>query len=199
MIESMDDAVGTLLDALDQLGVADHTIIVFASDNGGTCTTQSTVPRPQVMRRSEAVKQRCTKAVYEDQPSSSIPARWRRPREATLSFKAATFTRRYLNCFPIAPQSGQSFDGTSIVPALHGKPLDRQAIFTYFPHSPGVPDWLPPAVSVHQGDWKLIRIFFGAENGQHRYQLFNLNDDLGEQHDLADRRAGACQGTGCTD
>ncbi|HYW79000.1 MAG TPA: sulfatase, partial [Thermoguttaceae bacterium] len=35
MVESMDDAVGTLLDTLDRLQVADHTIIVFASDNGG--------------------------------------------------------------------------------------------------------------------------------------------------------------------
>ena len=35
MVESMDDAVGTLLDALDRLGIAERTIIVFFSDNGG--------------------------------------------------------------------------------------------------------------------------------------------------------------------
>ncbi|MDB4743967.1 sulfatase, partial [Planctomicrobium sp.] len=35
MIESMDDAVGTLLDTLDRLKIADNTIIIFASDNGG--------------------------------------------------------------------------------------------------------------------------------------------------------------------
>jgi arylsulfatase A-like enzyme len=35
MIESMDDAVGTLLDALDRLQIADNTIIIFTSDNGG--------------------------------------------------------------------------------------------------------------------------------------------------------------------
>ena len=35
MIESMDNAVGTLLDALDRLRIADRTIIIFASDNGG--------------------------------------------------------------------------------------------------------------------------------------------------------------------
>src|SRR5512140_1391795 len=35
MVESMDDAVGTLLDTLDRLGIAEHTMIVFFSDNGG--------------------------------------------------------------------------------------------------------------------------------------------------------------------
>ena len=58
-------------------------------------------------------------------------------------------------------------------------------MFTYFPHAPGVPDWLPPAVAVHQGDWKLIRLFFAGENGAHRYQLYNLGADLGEKTNLA--------------
>ncbi len=35
MVESMDDAIGTLLDALDRLGVSDNTLILFSSDNGG--------------------------------------------------------------------------------------------------------------------------------------------------------------------
>ena len=76
----------------------------------------------------------------------------------------------------------------SILPALKGDPLDGKAVFQYFPHAPGVPDWIPPAVSVHRGDWKLIRIFHGGENGSHRHLLFNLRDDVGEQHNLAAQR-----------
>ncbi|MCA9178435.1 MAG: hypothetical protein KDB14_28440, partial [Planctomycetales bacterium] len=48
------------------------------------------------------------------------------------------------------------------------------------------PDWLPPAASVHSGDWKLIRIFHGGEHGKHRYKLFHLKDDLGEQENVAE-------------
>ncbi len=44
---------------------------------------------------------------------------------------------------------------------------------------------MPPSVSVRAGDWKLIRIFHGGDDGKHRYKLFNLSDDLGEQNDLA--------------
>lgn len=85
------------------------------------------------------------------------------------------------------PQPGQRFDGVSFLPALKGKTLRRKPSFTYFPHDPPVPDWIPPSVSVHDGDWKLIRIFHGGENGAHRYKLFNLREDIGEQNNLADK------------
>ena len=79
----------------------------------------------------------------------------------------------------------QRFDGSSILPALKGGSLPGKAIFQYFPHYGTVPDWLPPAVSVHRDDWKLIRIFYSGENGSHRHLLFNLKDDLSEKTNLA--------------
>jgi hypothetical protein len=85
----------------------------------------------------------------------------------------------------LKPAEGQRFDGSSILPALKGDPLSGKAVFQYFPHAPGVPDWLPPAVSVHRDDWKLIRIFHGGENGAHRHLLFNLREDLSERNNLA--------------
>jgi hypothetical protein len=77
------------------------------------------------------------------------------------------------------------FDGISIAGVLRGQALEREAIFTYFPHSPKVPDHLPPAVAVHSGDWKLIRVFHEGENGSHACQLYNLKSDVGETNDLA--------------
>ncbi len=101
--------------------------------------------------------------------------------------QSVDFYPTLLDMLDIAPQPQQTFDGMSIVPALTGGKLDRSAIFTYFPHSPSVPDWLPPSVSVHHGDWKLIRVFHGGDKQMHRYKLFNLRDDIGEQEDLASK------------
>jgi hypothetical protein len=88
----------------------------------------------------------------------------------------------------IPPAKDQQFDGMSILPVLKRETLAERPLFQYFPHSPPVPDWLPPSVSVHRGDWKLIRIFHGGEKGSHRYLLYDLRNDLGESKNLADER-----------
>ena len=185
MIESMDDAVGTLLDTLDRLEIADHTIIVFASDNGGNMynlvdggTATSNAP----LRGGKAT-------MYEGgvrgpaivvQPGVVEPGS-----QSDEIIQSSDFYPTLLEMLSIEAQKEQEFDGVSIVPALSGQALDREGTFTYFPHAPGVPDWLPPAVSVHHGDWKLIRIFHGGDAGRHRYKLFQLSDDLGEANNLA--------------
>lgn len=187
MIESMDDAVGTLLDALDRLEIADNTIIIFASDNGGNMYNEvdgTTATSNAPLRGGKAT-------MYEGGVRG--PAIVVQPgvvaagsRSAEL-IQSTDFYPTLLEMLSIQSRDGQLFDGVSITPALRGEPLQREAIFTYFPHAPAVPDWLPPSVSVHQGDWKLIRIFHGGEGGAHRYQLFHLSEDVGESNNLANR------------
>lgn len=109
---------------------------------------------------------------------------YRTPNSATI-IQSSDYYPTLLELLNIDPQPGQKFDGISILPALLGKHLEREAIFTYFPHNPPVPEWMPASVSVRNGDWKLIRIFHGGEAGQHRFKLFNLKDDIGEQRDLS--------------
>ncbi len=99
--------------------------------------------------------------------------------------QSCDFYPSLLEILSIDKRKDQQFDGVSIVPALKGETFNRDTIFTYFPHDPKVPDWLPPAVSVHHGDWKLIRIFHGGKNGAHRWKLFNLRNDIEEKHNLA--------------
>jgi arylsulfatase A-like enzyme len=48
-----------------------------------------------------------------------------------------------------------------------------------------VPDWLPPSIAVRKGDWKLIRVFHGGEEGAHWHLLYNLAEDIGEENDVA--------------
>ncbi|WP_084422534.1 sulfatase [Rubripirellula obstinata] len=189
MVESMDDAVGTLLDALDRLKLADNTIIVFASDNGGNMYNEvdgTTATSNAPLKGGKAT-------MYEGGvrgPGIVVyPGVVQASSKSDEVIQSSDYYPTLLELLSIDAQPDQSFDGISIVPALQGGELDREAIYTFFPHSPGIPDWLPPAVSVHRsnesGDWKLIRLFYNGENGKHRYKLFNLKEDVGESKDVS--------------
>ncbi len=188
MVESMDAAVGTLLDALERLGLADKTIIVFTSDNGGNMynETDGTTPTSNTPLRGGKA------TMFEGGTRVPCVVAWpsvtRPGSRSDAMIQSEDYYPTLLAGLGLAPAAGQRFDGTSFLPALKGEPFERGAIFQYFPHNPAVPDWLPPSVSVHRGDWKLIRIFHGGINGTHRHLLYHLRDDLGEKRNLSAQR-----------
>ncbi len=185
MVESMDDAVGTLLDTLDRLKLADHTVIVFTSDNGGNMYNEvdGTTPTSNAPLRGGKA------TVFEGGTHVPCVVAWpglTAPGSRSVALiQSEDYYPTLLEGLGLKPAENQKFDGISILPALKGGELAREAVFQYFPHDPGVPDWLPPSVSVHRGDWKLIRVFHGGEGGAHRHLLFNLKDDLSETTNLA--------------
>ncbi len=186
MVESMDDAVGMLLDTVDRLGIADETAVVFLSDNGGNMYNKvdGTTPTSNVPLRGGKA------TVYEGGVRVPCVVAWpgvtKSACRSDAIIQSTDFYPTFLDLLGLKPQAGQVFDGISIAPALRGEPLGREAIFTYFPHLvPIVPDHLPPAVVAHSGDWTLIRIFHEGENGAHAYRLYNLKDDIGEKNDLS--------------
>jgi hypothetical protein len=187
MVESMDDAVGTLLDTLDRLRLADNTIIIFTSDNGGNMYNEvdGTTPTSNAPLRGGKA------TLFEGGTRVPCVVAWPGLTAAGTCSDALIQSEDYyptlLAGLGLQPGPEQHFDGVNILPALKGGKLARDAVFQYFPHNPPVPEWLPPAVTVHQGDWKLIRIFHGGNNGAHRWKLFNLRDDPGEKNDLAAR------------
>ncbi|MEM9368936.1 MAG: sulfatase-like hydrolase/transferase, partial [Planctomycetota bacterium] len=188
MIESMDDAVGTLLDTLDRLGIADNTIIVFASDNGGNMYNEVDGTTPTSNAPLRGGKATMFEGGVRGPAIFVQPDRVAAGSRSDAIIQSCDFYPTLLEMLEFSPYPGQQFDGISIVPALDGGELQRDGIFTYFPHTPGVPDWLPPSVSVHHQNWKLIRIFHEGESGRHRYKLFDLDADLGEKTNLADTR-----------
>lgn len=186
MLESFDDAVGTLLQTLDRLQLADRTVIVFTSDNGGNMYNEvdggvsptSNLP----LRGGKATLFEGGTRVPTVVVWPGITAAGSR---SDVMIQSEDYYPTLLDGLGLQPADGQQFDGSSFLPALRGQSHPRPPLFQYFPHNPAVPDWLPPAVSVHRDDWKLIRIFHSGEAGAHRWLLFNLTQDIGEQKNLA--------------
>lgn len=189
MVHSLDDAIGSLLDAIDEKGIADNTIIVFVSDNGGnmynsikedggvTPTSNAPLRGGKGSMFDGGIRVPCI-VVW---PGVTTPG----SRSDEL-IQTSDFYPTLLNGLGIPLPENHAIDSIDIKPALQGKKLKREGIFTYFPSQTNVPDWLPPSVAVHSGKWKLIRVFFGGEElGQHDYKLYDLSEDIGEKNNLA--------------
>ncbi len=187
MVESLDDAIGTLLDAVDAAGIADRTAIVFISDNGGNMYNVVEGERP-----TSNVPLRGGKATMFEGgirvPCIVVWPKVTRPGSRSHEIiQASDFYTTILGQLHMASPENHVVDGIDITPALQGGSLKRESIITYFPHCPPVPDWLPPSMAIHSGDWKLIRLFHEGQNGAHDYLLYNLKKDIGEKHNLADQ------------
>lgn len=190
MIESMDDAVGTLLDALDRLGIAEKTVVIFTSDNGGNLYNEIDGTTPTSNRPLRGGKATMFEGGVRVPGVIVWPGLTAPGSRSDTPVQSEDYLPTLLEGLRLPAEEGAVRDGVSVLPALKGEAMAERPLFRYFPHDPGVPDWLPPSVSVSRGDWKLIRIFHGGENGAHRHLLYDLAKDPGETTNLAPQHPG---------
>ncbi len=184
MVETMDRAVGTLMQTLDDNGLADNTILVFFSDNGGVDFVDvegSPVTSNLPLRGSKAT-------LYEGgirEPGIVVwPGKTKPGSKTGAVISSVDFYPTLLDMAGVRPKPNAALDGKSFVAALEGRPFDRGPVFWHFPHyTPASGN--TPSTAVRAGDWKLIRFWCEGEGQQDRLELYNLAEDLGESHNLA--------------
>lgn len=184
MIESMDDAVGALLDTLDRLNLSDNTIVIFTSDNGGNTYNEVEGVPPT----SNAPLRGGKASMFEGGTRVPCVIAWPKitspGSHSDEPIQSEDYYPTLLDGLALQPEENQTFDGLSLMSVLKGGALKPRPLFQYFPHDPPVPEWIPPSVSVHLEGWKLIRIFHAGEAGANRYLLFDISKDIGETRDL---------------
>jgi arylsulfatase A-like enzyme len=176
MVESMDTAVGRVVDRLKELDLYDNTVICFTSDNGGLSTSEGSPTSNLPLRGGKGW-------LYEG--GIREPFLIRAPGVTKTNTVCDTpvistdFYPTMLDLAGVSLKPDQHLDGQSLVPLLKGdKTLDRDALFWHYPHysnQGGI-----PGGAIRVGDYKLIERF---ENG--RAHLYNLKADIGERNDLA--------------
>lgn len=187
MVQSLDENVGKMLDALDRLGLSENTIVIFFSDNGGNMYNTVDGTTPTSNRPLRGGKGNNWDGGTRVPAVVVWPGEVRPGSRSDTRITSTDFYPTLLEMLGLNQRDGQIFDGLSIVPALRGRALERDAIFSFFPHSTRVPDSLPPSVAMHSGDWKLIRLFHDNEDRSHRHLLFKVTADIGERDDQASR------------
>ena len=185
MVQSLDENIGKMLDTLDELGLTDNTAVIFFSDNGGNMYNEIDGTTPTSNLPLRGGKATMFEGGIRVPAIVSWPAVTTAGVRSEAMIQSTDFYPTILSLLDLPATPNHPLDGVDITPALQGKPFDRGPLFTYFPHQPGVPDNLPPSVSVHRGDWKLIRLFHQIKPGEHDYLLYNLREDIGEQNNVA--------------
>ena len=186
MVETMDTCLGRVLDALDELGLAENTVVFFTSDNGGVSWREvegAPVTSNLPLRNGKG-------SVYEGGTREPLVVAWPGQVEPGSRSDAIVQSIDYhptvLEMVGLKPQDGQVLDGVSIVPALtKSGPLAREAIYCDYPVY-GAATGNLPASWVRRGDWKLIRFFADGPPQGDRFELYNLKEDLGETTNLAE-------------
>jgi len=182
MVESVDDSVGRVMKKLDEIGVADNTIVIFMSDNGGLSTVAregSTCNLP--LRAGKGW-------LYEGGIREPMIIKWPGTVKAgSTCGEPVTSTDFYptmlqMAGLPLKPD--QHVDGVSLLPLLKQKgKLEREAIYWHYPHYHGSGN--KPSGAIRAGDYKLIEWY--EDNS---IELYNIREDIGEKNDLAARMPG---------
>ncbi len=174
MLESLDSAVGRILTALQEGGLADRTAVIFASDNGGLVLGQQPPTSNAPLRSGKG-------SPYEGGVRGPLIVKW--PGVTTAGTTSAEPVITMDVAATVAAAVGQAdpkMDGLDLAPLLRDPDatLGREALCWHYPHYH--PGGATPYAAIRAGDWKLIQYY---EDGRH--ELFHLTDDPGEQNDLA--------------
>jgi arylsulfatase A-like enzyme len=178
LIYSVDQNVGRVMKILKQLNIADNTIVVFTSDNGGL----STLPKPTAPTTNLPFRYGKGWA-YEGGIRIPLIIKWpgvTQPGSVThFPVINTDFYPTFLEMAGPPPMPGQAIDGVSMVPLLKDKQsIDQPDLFWHYPHYHGGGE--SPVSAMREGNWKLIQFY----NDNH-VELYNLQADIEERHDLA--------------
>lgn len=178
MVEAMDEQLGRVLAAIEELGVADDTIVCVVSDHGGLSTAEGSPTANLPLRGGKGW-------LYEGGIRVPFMLRWPGVTAAGAEIAEPVHTSdilpTILDAIGADPEALDprlaALEGRSMRAAVRGEGTGR-ALFFHYPHYSNQGGF--PGGAMIAGPWKYILRY---EDG--RGQLFNLDADLGERNDLA--------------
>ena len=171
-VEATDRAVGKVIDELDRLKIAENTLVIFTSDNGGW--TGASDNRPLRAGKGH---------LYEGGLRVPLIIRWPGVTKSDTTNNTPVIsmdlTATILDAAGISLAKEETLDGQSIKQLLTGEPFHRDALYFHYPHFAFHIDNRPGS-AMRSGQYKLILNF---DDGS--LELYDLEKDLGEMKNLA--------------
>ena len=191
MIYSLDENIGKVIDHVEKLGIAENTLIVFTSDNGGQQGLTNNAP----LRGGKG-------SYFEGGIREPFFVKWKGEIGAGMvnetPISQVDLFPTFLEAAAAETPPNTALDGVSLLRLwTQNEAIEDRALFWHFPvylqkgaiERDAAPDSFHdeyfrtrPGSAIRYGDWKLHEYF---EYG--RIELYNLKDDIGERNNLADQ------------
>ena len=197
LVEGMDKSLGDLMDKLEELGVAENTLILFLGDNGG----DAPLGGPADYGSSAPLRGK-KGSEYEGGVRVPFIASWAKPdtnnkfqkkypiANNAVQLQQGTVMDLYPTILSIAgvkAKKNYPLDGTDLKKLLQGKQdkKHRDDFLMHFPHGEHRANYF---TTYRKGDWKLIYYYNPDTTGEPSWKLYNLKDDPYETTDLAENQ-----------
>ena len=195
LIEGMDKSLGDIMDKLNELGVAENTLIIFLGDNGGDA------PLGKPTGHGSSAPLRGKKGtVYEGGTRVPFIAGWAKPDQTNkfqkkypiainaVQNQQATIMDLYPTILSVAGVKAPKnyvLDGTDMKKLLAGKQdkKHRTDFLSHFPHGQHNSNYF---TTYRVDDWKLIYFYHPDTDAKPTVELYNLVEDPFEDHNVAD-------------
>ena len=170
MVESLDQAVGNVLMALERLNLDDNTIVVFTSDNGGLSWFTDNAP----LRGGKG-------SAYEGGVRVPLIFRWpgfiNKSAESNIPVCSIDLYPTILDLIGI--EIPNQVDGVSVKSLLGGvSDIKRNMLFWHFPHYH--PGGATPYSAIRKDHYRLVEFF-----EDNRVELYDLKNDISETEDIS--------------
>jgi len=175
MVDAMDQAVGTVMQQLRDLGIEENTIVIFFSDNGGLSTSEGHPTSNMPLRAGKGW-------MYEGGIREPMIVKWpgvTKPGSSTLEpVISMDLYPTILESAGLPLEPRQHVDGESLLPLLKGRPMDRGPLYFHYPHYGNQGG--SPASAIRKGNYKLIEFYEDKP-----VELYNIARDISENNNLA--------------
>lgn len=209
MVETFDNAVGTLVAELKKQGVYDNTLIVFSSDNGGNMYSPidgvtgklvgkegggHALPPPSaggtwVYPTNNAPLRGAKATIYEGGSRVPCIVVWpgvvKPDTKSNALISGTDFYPTLIEAGKGVRHEDQPMDGVSFIPLLTQQAKSvRDSVCVHFPLNMPATGNIASTYLRH-GDWVLIRNYFDQQDNSDRYELYDLVKDPSEAHNVA--------------
>jgi arylsulfatase B len=167
MLSSMDQGVGKIVQKLKDLGLENNTIIIYLSDNGGPTLELTSSNLPLKGGKGQ---------MYEGGIRVPFMMQWNGKIPAGTVYDKPVISLDLLPTVGVAAgaEVPQAIDGVDLMPYITGKESGAPHEYLYWRQN--------GKTALRMGNLKIVT--HKLNNGDSGWQLFNLDDDLGESYDL---------------